>query len=109
MLHSTRRGPFVNFDGPANEVAARFAEGAGDPWTVQPSMGYPTPGSLGSWMGVDRGVPILTIEFDRDCDPVDSRRALLLGMAAVLGGDVSAVSLETADRKPAPDSPYRIH
>ncbi|QDV09966.1 murein peptide amidase A [Planctomycetes bacterium Poly30] len=86
VLHSTRRGPFVNFDGPAEREAAAFAEAAGPAWSVQPSMGYPTPGSLGSWMGVDRQVPILTIEFDRDCAPEVSGPALLAGVAAVLGG-----------------------
>lgn len=85
VLHSTRRGPFANFDGPAEALAERFAEAAGEPWTVQPSMGYPTPGSLGSWMGVDRQVPILTIEFQRGCSEELSRPAVLAGVAAVLG------------------------
>ncbi|MEM1452735.1 MAG: M14 family zinc carboxypeptidase, partial [Planctomycetota bacterium] len=53
VLHSTSRGPFVNYDGPADGFARRFAVAAGDPWRVEPSMGYPTPGSLGTWFGVD--------------------------------------------------------
>ena len=27
------------------------------------SIGYPTPGSLGSWAGIDRGIPIITLEL----------------------------------------------
>ncbi len=87
VLHSTSRGPFVNFDGPAVDYAWMFANAAGTPWTVQPSMGYPTPGSFGSWMGVDKGVPTLTIEFQRDCLEAESRPALLAGVQAVLLGE----------------------
>lgn len=68
VFHSSPRGPFVNFDGPAVHLAEAFTEAAraGDGrWRVVPNMGYPTPGSLGSFIGVDGGVPILTIEFER--------------------------------------------
>lgn len=68
VLHSTAAGPFVNYDGPAAEAAALFAAAAGthDPrWRVVSDMGYPTPGSLGSLIGIDRGIAILTIEFKR--------------------------------------------
>lgn len=84
VLHSTPRGPFVNYDGPAAGFAERFALAAGPPWTVKPSMGYPTPGSLGSWMGVDREVPILTIEFVRGCPRSASGPPLMRGVTAVL-------------------------
>ncbi|MEM1453428.1 MAG: hypothetical protein AAGI22_30270, partial [Planctomycetota bacterium] len=77
-------GPFVNYDGPADGFARRFAVAAGDPWRVEPSMGYPTPGSLGTWFGVDRNLPILTIEFDRGCPPEESGPALLRGLEAIL-------------------------
>ena len=87
VLHSARSGPFVNFDGPAADEAHRFRAGAGNPWRVQPSMGYPTPGSLGSWVGVDWGVPILTIEFRRGSGPEESGPALLRGLRSVLWGD----------------------
>lgn len=86
VLHSARSGPFVNFDGPAEAEAALFRAGAGDPWRVQASMGYPTPGSLGSWMGIDSGVPILTIEFQRGSGPEETGPALLGGLKGVLWG-----------------------
>jgi murein peptide amidase A len=53
----------VNFDGPA--AAAIWAEDVAraSGWPARADIGYPTPGSLGSWLGVDRGLPILTLEL----------------------------------------------
>lgn len=51
----------VNFDGPAEGWARAVADASG--WPLRPSIGYPTPGSLGSWLGVDRGMPVLTLEL----------------------------------------------
>lgn len=87
VLHSIRSGPFVNFDGPAREYAQAFAQAAGatDPrWTVRVSMGYPTPGSLGTWAGVERQIPTLTVELARG-HPADlAERAVVEGTLAVL-------------------------
>ena len=59
----TVHAPFacINYDGPAAEWAARVASASG--WPSRGDIGYPTPGSLGSWLGVDRGLPVLTIEL----------------------------------------------
>lgn len=51
----------VNPDGPAAGWAARVAQACG--WPVRDDIGYPTPGSLGSWLGRDRGKPVLTLEL----------------------------------------------
>ena len=51
----------VNYDGPAEGWADAVSMACG--WPVRPQIGYPTPGSLGSWLGIDRGVPILTLEL----------------------------------------------
>jgi protein MpaA len=51
----------VNYDGPAGAWAAAVAQASG--WPVRADLGYPTPGSLGSWLGVDRGLPVLTLEL----------------------------------------------
>jgi protein MpaA len=51
----------VNYDGPAREWAETVAAACG--WPARGDIGYPTPGSLGSWLGVDRGVPVLTLEL----------------------------------------------
>ncbi|QOI99902.1 MAG: succinylglutamate desuccinylase/aspartoacylase family protein [Phycisphaeraceae bacterium] len=94
VCHSIRSGPFVNFDGPAGELAARFAAAAGlnDPrWRVVPDMGYGTPGSLGTYLGVERGVPILTVEFSRGHDPDAAARALIAGVGAVLDAHPATV------------------
>lgn len=51
----------VNYDGPAEAWAAAVAQACG--WPVRADIGYPTPGSLGSWLGRDRGLPVLTLEL----------------------------------------------
>ena len=51
----------VNYDGPAAAWAAAVAGACG--WPARGDIGYPTPGSLGSWLGVDRGLPVLTLEL----------------------------------------------
>lgn len=90
VLHSIQTGPFVNHDGPARDLAVKFAQAADDAdaahrWDVRHEMGYATPGSIGSYMGVDRGVPTLTIEFDRGHDEADATSALIAGFEAVVG------------------------
>jgi hypothetical protein len=87
VAHAWRGDHFVNFDGPAEHLAARFAALSG--YRVQPSTGItPTPGSLGSWVGGALGIPILTLEFERGSDPWrcwwDTRAAIL---AVVLDGE----------------------
>jgi protein MpaA len=90
VLHSIRRGgPFVNFDGPdsVEHLAVAFAVAAArsDPrWSVVPSMGYPTPGSLGTFAGSDLRIPTLTIEFERGHVPDPARTAAGAGIDAVL-------------------------
>ena len=51
----------VNYDGPAAAWAEAVAAACG--WPARADIGYPTPGSLGSWLGVDRGLPVLTLEL----------------------------------------------
>lgn len=59
-LHAPYR--VVNFDGPAEKIANKIAEIIGYP--VEASIGYPTPGSFGTWAGVERNIPIITLELD---------------------------------------------
>ncbi len=51
----------VNYDGPAAAWAGAVAAACG--WPARADIGYPTPGSLGSWLGIDRGLPVLTLEL----------------------------------------------
>jgi hypothetical protein len=67
VAHSWAGKQFINFDGPAREIADRFATASGLP--VEESNSFtPTPGSLGSYVGRDRGIPILTIEVMKGSD-----------------------------------------
>ncbi|MDX2130758.1 MAG: M14 family zinc carboxypeptidase [Planctomycetota bacterium] len=87
VFHSIARGPFVNFDGPGEALASAFVSGAAPAdgrWRVEPSMGYPTPGSLGTLVGVDGGTPILTVEFLRGHDAPTAIASALGGVRAVL-------------------------
>ncbi|MHC4708564.1 MAG: M14 family zinc carboxypeptidase, partial [Planctomycetota bacterium] len=51
----------VEHDGPAAELAHAMAAHNGYP--VQEEMGYPTPGSFGTWVGKERGIPEITLEL----------------------------------------------
>ena len=83
-IHSIGHGRQCNnFDGPAAAVAEAMSRHNGYP--VQPSMGYPTPGSLGSWAGIDRQIPVVTLELPRQLPGeqawIDNRDALLAAIA----------------------------
>lgn len=63
-LHSIAEGRHGNnYDGPAEQLARRLCEKNGYP--LLKTMGYPTPGSLGTWAGIERQIPIVTLEFAR--------------------------------------------
>lgn len=55
----------VNYDGPAKEVAEKISEIIKYP--VEASIGYPTPGSFGTYCGVERNIPTITLELDEEC------------------------------------------
>jgi len=59
----------VNYDGPAQKIAQDISKIIGYP--VEESIGYPTPGSFGTWAGVERNIPIITLELDETC-PVEN-------------------------------------
>lgn len=68
VAHAWAGKQFINFDGPAKDLAERFSAASGLP--VEASSEFaPTPGSLGSYVGRDRGIPILTIEVLKGSDP----------------------------------------
>lgn len=52
----------VNYDGPAKEIAEKISELCGFP--VSDNIGYPTPGSFGTYCGVERNIPTITLELD---------------------------------------------
>ena len=69
-VHSITRGRECNnYDGPGESLARRMAAHNGYP--VKDSIGYPTPGSFGSWAGIDLQIPTITLELPRDL-PADA-------------------------------------
>lgn len=64
----TLHAPFkvVNYDGDALEIAQKISEIIGYP--VEASIGYPTPGSFGTWAGIEKGIPTVTLELDEEID-----------------------------------------
>lgn len=66
-LHAIRRGRHGNnFDGPGEDLAKMLS--AENSYRVLKTIGYPTPGSFGSWAGVDRAIPTVTLELPSDLD-----------------------------------------
>lgn len=66
----TLHTPFevVNYDGPAKEIAQKMAELSS--YSLKDSIGYETPGSFGSYFGLEQGYPIITLEMTEtdDCE-----------------------------------------
>lgn len=61
-VHSINRQRFcVNYDGPGEEIARLVARHNGYP--VTSTIGYPTPGSLGSYAGIDLKTATITLEL----------------------------------------------
>lgn len=51
----------VNYDGPAKAIAQKISEITG--YEIQENIGYPTPGSFGTYCGVEKNIPIITLEL----------------------------------------------
>ena len=63
-IHSIDKGRECNnYDGPAEEIAKRMSEH--NKYPVAPAIGYPTPGSMGTYCGIDRKIPMITLELPR--------------------------------------------
>lgn len=54
----------VNYDGPAKNLAEEISKIINYP--VEASIGYPTPGSFGTYAGVERQIPTITLELDEE-------------------------------------------
>ncbi len=52
----------VNYDGPGLDLAHKINNYLN--YKVTDSIGYPTPGSFGTYCGVERKIPTITIEID---------------------------------------------
>jgi hypothetical protein len=86
VAHAWRGDTFINFDGPAEGLAARFGRESG--MRVKPSDKIaPTPGSLGSWVGHTLRWPILTLEYLRGSDQRANWEKTRSAILAVIVGD----------------------
>ena len=64
----TLHAPFkvVNYDGDAKDLAEEISKIINYP--VEGNIGYPTPGSFGTWAGVERNIPTITLELDEEVE-----------------------------------------
>ncbi len=69
-LHSPYK--VVNYDGGKSGEGKNLAEqiSAIIGYPVEENIGYPTPGSFGTWAGVERDIPTITLELDEE-NPVE--------------------------------------
>ena len=51
----------INYDGPALEAAQKLTEY--NHYPIEESIGYPTPGSFGTYTGIERNIPTITLEL----------------------------------------------
>ena len=67
----TLHAPFkiVNYDGDARVYADEISKLVNYP--VQADIGYPTPGSFGTYAGLEKKIPTITLELDEECDVED--------------------------------------
>jgi protein MpaA len=64
-IHSiTENRQCNNYDGPAEAIAQAMTAKNHYPTTA--AIGYPTPGSLGSYAGIDKKIPMITLELPRN-------------------------------------------
>lgn len=58
----------VNYDGgkACLEIVEKISEIMNYP--IEPSIGYPTPGSFGTWAGIEKGILTITLELDEEID-----------------------------------------
>jgi protein MpaA len=77
-LHSWK--PMLNTNGDLPE-AKIISEMTG--YKIEPDIGYPTPGSLGTYAGLEKNIPTLTYEIERDI-PFD--QVLRIHVPAMIAG-----------------------
>ena len=86
----------VDYDGPAEAIATRMSEACGLPVRRLGAR----PGSLGSWVGVDRQVPIITLELPRNASELSEEELWNQYGSALFVALESPLPVE-----PVPDAP----
>ncbi len=84
----------VNWDGPAASFAEAMARANG--YELKASIGYPTPGSLGAYAGIERNIPAITLELPPESNSETIRLNVLALHAALkhlaAGAETKAVA-----------------
>jgi len=89
VFHSTQGGPFVDPDGPeplSGELADAFVRAASainPSWRTFGEFTNPA-GSMGTWFGIERGRPILTVEMQPGTPPEEALSISTAGTLAVM-------------------------
>jgi protein MpaA len=60
----------VNWDGPPQAQLLADVVGAVTGYPVTHDIGYPTPGSFGTYVGIERHIPVITLELPEDSPDV---------------------------------------
>jgi protein MpaA len=82
-IHAISRGRECNnYDGPAAKLAELMKAKNG--YRVAKTIGYPTPGSFGSWSGIDRQIPTITLELPHDLSDAESWKTHREALHAVI-------------------------
>jgi len=60
----------VNYDGGKDGSGRKLAQMISDiiEYPVEENIGYPTPGSFGTWAGTEKDIPTITLELDEEID-----------------------------------------
>lgn len=83
-VHSIGEDQYCNnYDGPAKRLARMFQCYNGYP--VSGSIGYPTPGSFGTWCGRERRIATLTLELPSHHSPQRCWRDNIAALLAFMG------------------------
>lgn len=72
----------INWDGPAEDVARAMAQASA--YRLCEDIGYPTPGSLGSYAGKDLNIPTVTFELAEPLGSPEIMKQGLLGLRAAV-------------------------
>lgn len=82
-IHSIdRKRQCNNYDGPAQSLAEAMSRENGYPAIAD--IGYPVPGSLGSWAGKELQIPMITLELPSGMNGADAWRTNRTAMLAAL-------------------------
>jgi protein MpaA len=79
-LHSWK--PMLNINGDCGPEADAIHKLTG--YSIEPSIGYPTPGCLGTYAGLERDMPTLTYEIERGLAPREVLRVHVPAVMAAL-------------------------